>query len=294
MCRKSYAANARLRSMAPPVDSAKTKAVAVPETSAYDDAVRALRGAGCVFAEREADVIFASCHDAHQRLEMVAERASGAPLEYVVGVAEFAGVSVRIGPHAFIPRHRAAALVDAADMLHADADPVTALDLGCGCGAIAAALAHRHPEWSVHATDVDAEAVAYARINAATLGFETHEGDWFDALPTALQGTLDIVVAHLPYVPTAQVALMPRDFRDAEPRRTVDGGSDGLDPWRTVAARAWTWLAPGGVLLSQVAVAQVETARRVGSAAGWETLPAPTDPARDADALVLVLVSRRA
>ena len=264
----------------------------MPETSAYDDAVRALRRAGCVFAEREADVIFASCHEADRRLKMVAQRAHGAPLEYVVGCAEFAGVSVRIGPPAFIPRHRAAALVDAADILHAGAGSVTALDLGCGCGAIAAALAHRHPGWRMHAADVDAAAVAYARTNGTAFGFETHEGDWFDALPPTLQGTLDIVVAHLPYVPSAQVALMPRDFRDAEPRRTVDGGSDGLDPWRTVAARAGLWLAPGGALLSQVAGGQVETALRVGTSAGWQTLPAPTDLAREDDAVVLV--SRRA
>lgn len=265
--------------------------MAVAETSAYDDAVRALRRAGCVFAEREADVIFASCHDAAQRRESVAERARGAPLEYVVGVAEFAGVAVRIGPPAFIPRHRAAALVEVADQLRLRADSVTALDLGCGCGAIAAALAHRHPGWSVHATDVDTAAVAWARTNGTAFGFATHEGDWFDALPPALQGTVDIIVAHLPYVPSSEVALMPRDFRDAEPRRAVDGGSDGLDPWRTVAARAAPWLAPGGALLTQVAGDQVETARRVGAAAGWQSSPASAPTGED-DAVVLV--NRRA
>ena len=262
------------------------------EMSAYDDTVRMLRRAGCVFAEREADVIFASTRDPDRRHEMVCERAHGAPLEYVVGLAEFAGVSVCIGPPAFIPRHRAEALVAAADRCHAGADSVTALDLGCGCGAIAAALAHRHPGWSVHATDVDAAAIAYALTNGAAFGFETYEGDWFDGLPPALQGALDIVVAHLPYVPSAAVAMLPRDFRDSEPRRAVDGGSDGLDPWRTVAARAATWLAPGGALLSQVAGAQVAAAVRVGAAAGWATGPAAPDPAHEDDAVVLV--SRRA
>ncbi len=262
------------------------------ETPAYDEAVRTLRRAGCVFAEREAAVIFASGHAAARRRQMVAARAAGAPLEYVVGVAEFAGVRVRIGPPAFIPRHRAAALVDAADMVQTRADAVTVLDLGCGCGAIAAALAQRHPSRSVHATDVDAAAVAYARTNGVAFGFETHEGDWFDALPTSLQGALDVVVAHLPYVPSAEVAMMPRDFRDAEPLRTVDGGTDGLDPWRTVAARAATWLAPGGALLTQVAGTQVETAVTVGADAGWHTMPAITDLS-DQDGAV-VLVSRRA
>lgn len=260
--------------------------------SAYDDAVRDLRRAGCVFAEREADVIFAHTDDGGQRRRMVAERVQGAPLEYVVGFAEFAGVTVHVGAPAFIPRHRAAALVDVADRLLPRASSVTALDLGCGCGAIAAALADRRPGWRVHATEVDAAAAAYARTNGATFGFAVHVGDWFDGLPTSLRGALDLVVAHLPYVPSDAVAMMPRDFRGAEPRRVVDGGSDGLDPWRAVAPRATAWLASGGALLSQLAANQVEAALAIGAAAGWRSSIASAGTTGEDN--VVVLVSRLA
>jgi release factor glutamine methyltransferase len=111
----------------------------------------------------------------------------------------------------------------------------------------------------VHACDHDTGALAWARRNGATFGFAVHEGDWFDALPPALEGKLDLVVAHLPYVPTTAVRLLPRDFRDHEPRHTVDGGADGLDPFRVVAAGCRRWLAADGVLLTLVGQEQAAT-----------------------------------
>ncbi len=121
-------------------------------------ASRLLRAAGCVFAEREAGVIFAAFGASQDRARAVERRAAGEPLEYVVGSARFAGVSVAVGPPAFIPRHRAEALVDAAVAAVAPPAPVTtrrALDLGCGTGAIAAALTSRLTGWDLHATDID-------------------------------------------------------------------------------------------------------------------------------------------
>ncbi len=242
----------------------------------------ALRAAGCVFAEREAALIRASTRDPAARRQMVAQRVAGAPLEYVVGSAEFAGVRVRIGSPAFIPRHRAAVLVDLAGR-YAPVPAGAVVDLGCGCGAIAAALVHRHPDWGVHATDVDSDALHWAVANAAAFGFEVHQGHWFDGLPAGLAGTVGVVVAHLPYVPTAEMTRSPRDFHDAEPPHTVDGGGDGLDPWRVVAPEAARWLAPAGVLLTQVAWSQYDDAVRIGTAAGLDM----TQVGSDDDVVVL-------
>ncbi|MEP6762031.1 MAG: methyltransferase domain-containing protein [Sporichthyaceae bacterium] len=230
-----------------------------------------LRAAGCVFAEREAALIEASFADPTEREDAVVRRCEGEPLEYVVGVAEFAGVTVEIGPPAFIPRARAADLVSAVDRALPRQPPgqspqggrVVALDLGCGCGAIAAALRQRHPDWDVHASDIDPAALLYAHCNAAAFGFSVHEGDWFDALPVDLVGRLDVIVAHLPYVPSSEVAHLPRDFRDAEPRATVDGGRDGLDPWRRVVTLCRQWLAANGILLTQVSRAQIDAAAAI-------------------------------
>jgi release factor glutamine methyltransferase len=249
-----------------------------------------LRAAGCVFAEREADLISASFPDDADREAAVRRRVTGEPLEYVVGHAAFGEVDVEIGPGCFIPRARAVALVDAAGR-QLNRPYLTALDLGCGVGPIAALLSLRHPTWQVHASELDETALAWARRNAQTFGFSVHAGSWWSALPDRMRGGLDLVVAHLPYVPSGQVALLPRDFRDHEDRRTVDGGVDGLDALRAVAADAIGWLAPDGLLLTQVTHAQRPTAALVAARAELttETVDAGRPDDVDEDTVVLAM-----
>ncbi len=86
--------------------------------------------------------------------------------------------------------------------------------------------------------------------------------------PTPLTGQFDLVLAHLPYVPTGDVPLLPRDYRAVEPASAVDGGPDGLDPWRQVTRDCARWLSPTGVLLTQVTGSQAAAALAVGEAAG--------------------------
>ncbi len=260
--------------------------------SSLDGLITRLRAAGCVFAEREAGLIAGTFEPGPARERAVRRREAGEPLEYVVGAATFAGITVSIGPPVFIPRTRAAALVDTVDRVAVapvGARATTALDLGCGSGAIASALARRHPDWVVHASEVDPAAVGWAERNAATYGYTVHVGSWFDALPPDLRGRLDIVVAHLPYVPSDEVELLPRDFRDHEPRHTVDGGVDGLDPLRAVCADCLRWLAPTGVLLTQVGWGQVETTASIAAAAG---LAAEVAPSSDDDEDTVVVIVR--
>lgn len=260
-----------------------------------DEITRRLRASGSVYAEREAELITQTFTSAHAREAATIRRQGGEPLEYVLGWARFGAVRVAINAPGFIPRARAVALVDAADTnVAADRHRVIALDLGCGVGAIAAALTDRHPDWEVHGCDIDAAAVAVARRNAETFGFTVHSGTWFEALPAALRGRLDVVVAHLPYVPSAAIAQLPRDFRDHEPRHTVDGGADGLDPLRQVCRAGPGWLAPGGVFLTQVNRDQRKTAEAIAGNAGLgcqaiATASAPTAAAYDEDTLVLAL-----
>ncbi len=254
-----------------------------------------LRAAGCVFAEREAVLIAATFAAGPTRERAVRRRAGGEPLEYVVGAAEFAGVTVAIGPPAFIPRARATAIVDTADRVASGPSPgraLTALDLGCGTGALAAALCRRHPDWTVHASESDPDAVPWAERNGAEFRFTVHAGPWFEPLPRELQGGLDLVVAHLPYVPSDQVALLPRDFRDHEPRHTVDGGPDGLDPLRAVCAACLPWLSSTGVLVTQVGWDQVDPATSIATAAGLAIEPAVAADGGDADEDAVVLVLR--
>jgi release factor glutamine methyltransferase len=246
--------------------------------------IEQLRAAGCVFADEEAALIVARFPAWADQEAAAVSRCAGVPLELVLGRADFAGVSVTVQPGVFVPRRRAEVLVNDADELGAllqatpdRRDPVLVLDLGCGSGALAAALQSRHSGWQVHACEIDPVAVECARANGRTFGFTVHPSDWFGGLPGHLNQRFDLIVAHLPYVPTADVPLLPRDYRAVEPMRTVDGGPDGLDPWRQVAAACRSWLAPTGQLLTQVTEHQADTAVAVGQSAGLSIRAIPHD-----------------
>ena len=251
----------------------------------YDALVRRLRAAGCVFAEEEAALLLqaateleAATHRSSQSRsleDLVRRRIAGEPLEHVVGWVDFAGIRVVLDPGVFIPRQRTAFLVDlAAGALARRLAPVGArpaavvVDLCCGSGALGLALASRYPGVELHAADLDPFAVACARRNLEPIGASVHQGDLDAALPTGLRGRVDVLLANVPYVPTAAIALMPTESRDHEPRDTVDGGADGLDVVRRLSALAPDWLAPGGTGLVETGADQAATAAAAFEGAG--------------------------
>jgi release factor glutamine methyltransferase len=226
---------------------------------APDPLVARLRAVGCVFAEEEAaEIRRVLGSDERAADAVVAARGNGVPLEHALGVAVFAGVEVFVGPGVFVPRARAEILV--AEAVAARPGARTVVDLGTGSGAIAAALAARLPDAQIHAADLDRHALTYAVRNAERHGFIVHEGDWWDALPRELRGTVDLAVAYLPHVPTARLAEISGDYRGHEPDLSVAGGPDGLDPLRAVLASMDDWLSPDGVLVTLVADEQLGTA----------------------------------
>ncbi|GGU59851.1 putative protein N(5)-glutamine methyltransferase [Lentzea flava] len=221
-----------------------------------------LRAAGCVFAEDEAALLHEAATSPEHLEELVTQRVSGLPLEHVVGWAEFCGQRITITKGVFVPRHRTELLVD----LATDLNPATVVDLCCGSGAVGAVLQHRLPKATVYAADIDPVAVACARKNLTNV----FEGDLFDALPTHLRGHIDVVVANVPYVPTDDIQFMPTEARDYEARVALDGGADGLEVMRRVAAQAADWLRPGGHLMSETSARQAAAALAAFSAAGFE------------------------
>ncbi|MFF5705983.1 putative protein N(5)-glutamine methyltransferase [Streptomyces sp. NPDC012794] len=217
--------------------------------------VERLRAAGCVFAEEEAGLLAAAATDDVHLAGMVARRVDGEPLEHVVGWAEFCGLRVEVGAGAFVPRRRTEFLVQEAVELARPGAVV--LDLCCGVGALGAAVAAQVPGGvELHVADIDPAALAYARRNVAPYGGSVWEGDLYGALPAELRGRVDVLVVNAPYVPTGEIGLMPPEARDHEPLVSLDGGSDGLDVHRRVAAEAARWLAPGGHLLIETSVRQ--------------------------------------
>lgn len=249
------------------------------------DLVTRLRTAGCVFAEEEAELLEEAAATPATLEALVARRVAGEPLEYVVGWVAFDGLRVAVDPGVFVPRQRTSYLVElAAETLTAIAGPVTVLDLCCGSGALGLALARRHPDVVLHATDNDPVAVACATRNLTPVGGFAYAGDLDAPVPAALRGQVDVILANVPYVPTAAVALMPPESRDHEPLGTVDGGTDGLDVLRRVADLAPLWLRGGGSVFSEVSDAQAEDAAAAFRNAGLDAR-IHHDPEREATVL---------
>jgi release factor glutamine methyltransferase len=217
-----------------------------------------------VFAETEAGLLREAARSAAQLDQLVARRTAGEPLELVLGWAEFAGRRLKVVPGVFVPRRRTELLATAAAGLVRD----VAVDLCTGVGAIASVLATTVPASRVIASDIDPIAVACARANTADLGVEVYQGDLFEPLSRDLRGHVDVVVANVPYVPSAAVASMPVEAREHEPRAALDGGPDGLDVLRRVAAEAPLWLREGGRLLAEIAAGQAAAAVAALTAAG--------------------------
>ncbi|MFR9673814.1 putative protein N(5)-glutamine methyltransferase [Streptomyces sp. TR06-5] len=226
-----------------------------------------LRTAGCVFAEEEARLLLNAAPDPASLERMLLDRADGLPLEQVLGRAEFHGLSIAVAPGVFVPRRRSEFLVDVA--LALTPPGATVVDLCCGTGALGAALAAAADgPVDLHAADLAPAAVACARRNTAAFGGRVHEGDLCAALPSALRGRVDLLLANVPYVPTGEIALLPAEARLHEARLALDGGTDGLDVLRRVAAEAGSWLAPGGSLLFETGEHQAAEASALVTAAG--------------------------
>ncbi len=250
------------------------------------DTVVQLRGAGCVFAEDEAAVLGAAADDVAHLHRLVERRVRGEPLEQVVGYADFCGVRVRLRPGVFVPRVRSELLVHTAlAELGRHPDGRTVVDLCCGSGALGLAVREKAPDVRLFAADSDPVAVACAVDN---LGGDVFQGDLFGALPEALRGRVDVLLANVPYVATAHIPLLPAEARLHEPHSTLDGGTDGLEVFRAVVAGAGGWLAPGGLLLSEITEAQTEAAVAAVRAAGLHP-----DVVRDEDLDARVVTARQ-
>src|SRR5688500_11534193 len=196
-------------------------------TARLDDVIARLRAAGCVFAEAEARLLTDATGTPSELDALVARRVGGEPLEHVLGWVEFCGLRIAVDPGVFVPRRRTEVLVREAVSL---APPgAVVVDLCCGSGALGVALASTVGGVELHAADLDPAAVSCARRNVGAVGGRVHAGDLFDALPSGLRGRVDLLLANVPYVPSAGIGSMPREAREHEPRRALDGGADGLD-----------------------------------------------------------------
>jgi release factor glutamine methyltransferase len=216
-------------------------------TDERTNVLEALAARGSLEPGAEADALLEAANDGAGPIDrLVARRLEGEPLPWITGWVRFCDVRVHVDPGVFVPRPQTEPLARrAVALLPADG---IAVDLCTGSGAIAAVLGAERPGATVIATDVDPIAVACARRN----GVEAFPGDLDEPLPPALRERVDVVTAVVPYVPTEELHLLPRDVIAHEPARALDGGPGGTAVLERAVRAAPRWLRPGGTVLLEL------------------------------------------
>ena len=218
---------------------------------------------------------------------MLARRCEGEPLQYVLGSWGFRTLDLMVDRRVLIPRPETEVVagwaVDETARLAAGAGrgrEVVVVDLGTGSGAIALSVAVECPQARVFATDVSSDALAVARANLAGVGraairVSLHEGDWYEALPGALRGSVDVVVSNPPYIGTSEE--LPPVVADWEPPVALWSGPAGHEAVEQVIGGASQWLKPGGSLVMEAASHRAHATAHMAEEAGFTGLRVEQD-----------------
>ncbi len=196
---------------------------------------------------------------------VVERRLRREPLAYILGHREFYGVDLKVGPGVMVPRPETELLVERAllvclERMHRPGLRVA--DVGTGSGGIAVSLAMHLPGVALYAMDVSAEALEVARANVEKFGLGQRvtllEGDLLEPLP----GRVDVIVANLPYIPSARLEGLQPELA-WEPRTALDGGVDGMKQLRRLMGQAACRLTADGVMLLEIDPGQGEPLQRL-------------------------------
>ena len=221
--------------------------------------------------------------------ELIKRRAAREPLQHITGATNFCGHEILVNRHALVPRPETEMLAELGWKFllerRASARPVdssteraelvlgapTALDFGTGTGCIAIALAAKCPAAKITALDISADALALAKQNAAqnqvAERIEFLQGDGFAALNGKIQ--FDLLVSNPPYIASAEIATLEPEVKDFDPRGALDGGADGLDFYRRLAAEAKPFLKPDGKIMVEFGDGQADDLKKIFAAEKW-------------------------
>jgi len=185
---------------------------------------------------------------------LVARRAGGEPVAYILGEKEFFGLAFRVTPNVLIPRPETELIVEQAQRLFAPDAAFSFADFGTGSGCLAVTLAHVFPRARGLAVDLSGQALEVARGNASS-----HSVDGrleflcadFTRL-TLTPGSLDLIVANPPYVSESEYAALPAEVRVFEPREALESAEEGLWHLQALLPVAVSALRPGGTLLCEL------------------------------------------
>ena len=201
--------------------------------------------------------------DQMEARKLLERRASGEPIQYLLGTQEFWGLEFMVPCGVLIPRPDSELLIHTMIRYVKELSNPWLVDVGTGTGCLAVALGKELPTAKIFGTDRSLLAVQTAKRNAirhqVVQRMEFYVGDLLSPLLSPmLAGKVAGIVANLPYIRQEEWNQLPRDVRQFEPRLALDGGSDGLVPHRHLLLQAKSFLMPQGVMVLEVGVGQAQ------------------------------------
>lgn len=205
--------------------------------------------------------------------DLIQRRMSGESVARIVGEKEFYGLAFGLNDATLEPRPDTELLVDLAiELLPAGG---RLLDLGTGTGCIPIAVLANRPDATALASDLNPDALAMARGNAERHGvfwrLDFAQGNWFAAL-AAQEERFDLIVSNPPYIASAVIETLSPEVRSFDPRLALDGGADGIAPYRIIAAESGRFLKPGGQVLVEIGFDQGEAVAALFAAHGFDQI----------------------
>jgi len=201
--------------------------------------------------------------------ELMKRRLTGESVARIIGHREFYGLDFELSAATLEPRPDTELLVDLALGILPEGGRL--LDMGTGTGCIPISVLVNRPDGFGVATDLNPLALEMAGLNAERHGvsgrLEMRQGDWFGAL--AEGDRFDLILSNPPYIASEVVETLSDEVKKFDPRLALDGGPDGLAPYRVIAAEAGLWLKPGGQVMVEIGYDQGAAVSALFAAAGF-------------------------
>jgi release factor glutamine methyltransferase len=195
------------------------------------------------------------------------------PVARIVGVREFWGLPFHLSPETLVPRPDTETVVETAlDLIPDRQAPLRIVDFGTGSGCILVALLHELPQATGLGVDLSFGALATARANAADNRVDRRCQFVLSHWADAISGTFDLMVSNPPYIASRVIPTLDEEVREHDPRLALDGGSDGLEPYRILLSEAGRLLASGGLIAVEIGYDQAQDLTGLAGAYGLEIL----------------------
>ncbi len=216
-------------------------------------------------------------HIIDEAMQLCGARADGKPIAKIIGRKEFWGRVFRVNRHVLDPRPDSETLIETALRKLPDDKPQRVLDLGTGSGCLLLTLLAERKQSTGMAVDKSPAALAMARLNAHRLHLRARvalrQSDWL----ANVDDCFDMIVANPPYIETAELARLPREVRAHDPHAALDGGADGLAPYRLICRQAAEYLKPGGHLIFEFGLGQGAAIEKLMLAGGFANIKTHAD-----------------